>query len=109
MKINLSKSHLYARGVTNTILQRWEDMFGFSINSFPFTYLGAPVGHNPKSPQLNKIDKKLATWKEKSLNLAERLTLIKSTINNILSYWFNFYNISNRVCASLEKRRRNFF
>lgn len=44
LKINISKSYIYARGIKDSSLQRWVDILSCSV-----TYLGAPIEANTNS------------------------------------------------------------
>ena len=49
LKINMQKIFIYARGVEEERMAGWASILGCSIGSFPFSYLGALIGANPKS------------------------------------------------------------
>lgn len=106
---NLKKSYLYARRVEHRQLQNWASIIGCSVGSSPFTYLGEPIGGTPKrrnfwQPLLDKVDKRLASWKDRCLNTTWSAKLIKATVNNLPSYWFNLYKKFKRICAQMERR-----
>lgn len=57
--------------------ERYADMLSCRILSLPFTYLGLPIGANPRrlemwSPVINKFSKKLFIWKHKHISLGGR-------------------------------------
>ena len=43
LKINMQKNFIYARGVEEERIASWASIFGCSVGSFPFSYLGAPI------------------------------------------------------------------
>lgn len=57
---------------------------------------------------MQKVDRRLAEWKGRYLNMARRATLIKATINSLPTYWFNLYKIPKGVATQIERRRRDF-
>lgn len=71
-----------------------------NLGSFPLKYLGIPLSVGiPKashfSPLLDEIFKWFVGWKSKFLYFGGKLKLIRSTINNYLSYWLGFWQFLN--------------
>lgn len=44
LKINVGKSKIYGVGASEEEVKLWADSLGCGYGSFPFTYLGLPVG-----------------------------------------------------------------
>ena len=68
------------------------------VKCLPITYLGIPLGANPRSVEtwrlvISKIRKKLSGWKSKVLSRVGRLTLIKSIINNLPMYFLGLFKM----------------
>ncbi|KAJ9551745.1 hypothetical protein OSB04_015790 [Centaurea solstitialis] len=83
LRINMHKSKIFGVGVSNEEVQEWARGVGCVGGSFPFTYLGLPVGDSmlKKSdwrPVVDKVKAKLASWKAKIISYGGRLTLVKS-------------------------------
>jgi len=62
--------------------------FPANIDPFPITYLGIPLGikklkKKDLQPLVDKVAKRLPSWKENLLNKAGRTVLIKSTLSAI--------------------------
>ena len=77
------------------------------------SYLGLPLGANPRSLQSwDEIDKrikdKLSWWKRNNLFIGGRLTLIKSTLTNVPLYYLSMFRAPVEVCKEIEKIQRNF-
>lgn len=58
--------------------------------SFPFTYLGLPIGGQISrfkawDPIIERIEKKIDLWKGRLLSIGGRVTLIKSFLVNLYS------------------------
>ena len=58
---------------------------------FPFSYLGIPIGVSSKSwivwqPIIRKFEAKLAKWKQRSLSMGGRITLINSVLSALPIY-----------------------
>ena len=69
------------------------EILGCRIRSLPINYLGMPLGASHKSPSvwnpiLEKIERKLAGWKKMYLSKGGRLTLLKSTLASLPTYFF---------------------
>nr|KAJ0191688.1 hypothetical protein LSAT_V11C800406980 [Lactuca sativa] len=79
----------------------------------PFDYLGVPVGANMNlkkhwKPIIKKFQSKLSLWKAKSLLFGGRLTLIKSVLGNLPTYFLSLFRAPVGVIEELEKIRRSF-
>jgi hypothetical protein len=66
---------------------------GCASKSFPTSYLGLPLSNKKLSagelaPWIEKIANKLPGWKAGLLNLAGRITLVKSVMSAIPVYLF---------------------
>ena len=93
LKINLGKSNLVPVGVVHNI-GLLLDVLGCKLGSLPMKYLGLPLGANFKdktiwNPILEKMERKLAGWKHLYLSKGGRVTLIKSTLSNLPTYFLS--------------------
>jgi hypothetical protein len=76
-------------------------------------YLGLPLGATFKettiwNPVLERVEKRLASWKRLYLSKGGKLTLIKSTLSSISTYFLSLFPIPARVANQLEKLQRDF-
>lgn len=83
------------------------------VSQFPFTYLGLPIGGNASristwDPIIDRMSKKLATWKGKLLSIARRLTLIKASLSNLPLYYMSLFPIPKGVIDKIGKLQRQF-
>ena len=113
-KVNATKSkvffshnvnHLRAGEIANTL--------GFSLSSDLGKYLGLPLHHKRVSKQtyhfiLEKVSKKMCSWKASSLSLAGRITLSKSVLAAIPQYYFQTTKLPTSICDNVEKVCRDF-
>ena len=81
--------------------------------SFPFTYLGIPIGANPRRCQtwdhiISKCERKLARWKQRHLSFGGIVTLINSMLTSIPIYFFSFFRVPKKVEDKLVRLQRNF-
>lgn len=112
LKINFNKSSLYTWGELES--NAWANLIGCKEGELPIRYLGADIGSSPRKlmfwkPLINKIKRKLASWKCSSLNKAGRKVLVKACLNNLPVYWFHLHNVPKGIVRVIERKRRDFF
>ena len=76
-------------------------------------YLGLPLGAKFKdksiwNPILEKMEKRLAGWKRLYSSKGGRVTLIKSTLSNLPTYFLSLFPIPASVANQIETLQRNF-
>ena len=76
-------------------------------------YLGMPLGILYKTasnwnPILERMEKKLAGWKRLYLSKGGRLTLLKSILSSLSTYYLSLFTIPKAVVTRLELIQRNF-
>ena len=76
-------------------------------------YLGMPLGSLYKTasiwnPILERMEKKLSGWKRLYLSKGGRLTLLKSTLSSLLTYYLSLFTTPKAVAYRLERIQRNF-
>uniref|UniRef100_A0A2N9HCD7 Reverse transcriptase zinc-binding domain-containing protein n=1 Tax=Fagus sylvatica TaxID=28930 RepID=A0A2N9HCD7_FAGSY len=94
-------------------LQVLADIMGCRIGSLPMSYLGMPLGANFKSKTvwnsiLEKMECKLAGWKSLYLSKGGRLTLLKSTLSSLPTYYLSLFTIPISVANRIERIQCNF-
>ena len=72
-----------------------------------------PLGTSYKTasiwnPILEKMEKKLAGWKRLYLSKGGRLTLLKSTLSSLPTYYLSLFTIPIAVADRLERIQRKF-
>ena len=86
---------------------------GCCIGSLSMSYLGMLLGANFKSKAiwnsiLEKMEHKLAGWKSLYLSRGGRLTLLKSTLSSLPTYYLSLFTIPISVANRMERIKRNF-
>lgn len=61
------------------------------------------------NPAINKVEKRLALWKSKTLSKVGRLILIKSVLNNLPMYYLSLFRIPKQVARRIIQLQRRFF
>ncbi|GKA11719.1 hypothetical protein Tco_0691265, partial [Tanacetum coccineum] len=82
--------------------------------ALPLKYLGVPVGCNMARCSnwdaiFQKFSSKLTLWNARLLSTGGRLSLIKSVLGSLPTYYMSLYKVPVFVCNKLESMRNNFF
>ncbi|KAJ9559906.1 hypothetical protein OSB04_005066 [Centaurea solstitialis] len=114
LRINFSKSKLFGIGVSDSEVEAMATKIKCQSSSFPFTYLGLPVGENMRkkaawSVVIEKVKKKLNAWKSKCLSIGGRFTLIQSVLTALPLHFFSLFKAPSSIIKSLDSIRRGFF
>ena len=112
LKINLGKSEMVPVGVVPNMVDLVA-ILGCHCASLPLKYLGLPLGakFNETSiwnPIIEKMERKLAVWKRLYLSEEGKVTLIKSTLSNLPTYFLSLFPIPVGVALWLEKLQKEF-
>lgn len=72
-----------------------------------------PLGGNPKShafrlPIVEKIDKKLDSWKFSYISKRGHLTLLQTILGNLPTYYLSLFQAHVSIYKEIEKLMRNF-
>jgi len=94
-------------------IQLLAGVLGCSIDYFPSTYLGLPLGARFKEqaiwdPIIGRFEKRLSGWKARYLSKGGRLTLIKSILSSLPTYFLSLFPIPSSVANKLEAIQRSF-
>ena len=90
LRINYEKSTLVLIHCDSNWVTHAKSILGCMEVTLPIRYLGIPLGPNPNlietwQPVLEKIRKRLSSWKVNVLSKARQVVLIKSILNNLPS------------------------
>jgi hypothetical protein len=112
LKINLGKSKLVPIGEVDDV-ESLAHILGCRIGSLPMSYLGLPLGALFKSLSIwngviEKVERRLASWKKLYLSKGGRVTLIHSTLSSIPTYFLSLFLIPVSVAKKLERLQREF-
>ena len=77
------------------------------------TYLGLPLGAKFKlkaiwDPILMKLERSLSGWKSLYLSKGGKMTLIKSTLSSLPTYFLSLFPIPVNVAVRIDKIQRDF-
>lgn len=88
LKNKLSKSSISGINVDANNLSVLASLAGCVVSEKPGPYLGLPLGENPRlgsfwNPILEKVSKRLDSWRKVYFSLGGRITILKSCLSNI--------------------------
>jgi hypothetical protein len=112
LKINMLKSEMVPVGHVPNLVDLAAIM-GCKIAQLPMSYLGMPLGTKFKSksiwdPILEKMERKLSGWQRMYLSKGSRVTLIKSTLSSLPTYFLSLFPLPVSVAMCIEKIQRDF-
>ena len=113
LRVNFHKTKIGAIGVQAQQILVYAKMLNCAQMSIPFKYLGVLVGGNPRKVEfwkevIDKVKRKLSTWKGKKLTLAGRVCLIKAVFTAIPLYYFSIFRAPVSVCKEITSLQRRF-
>lgn len=113
LEVNFHKSSLIGLNISQIWLQQAATTLRCKTGSIPFTYLRLPIGANVSrvrawDPVIERMAKKLASWKSKMLSIGGRITLIKSSLTNLPVYFMSIFPIPKGVIEKINKIIRAF-
>ena len=114
MRINYHKSELIPINLDKEAIHKASHMFCSPIGTFPIKFLGIPL-HFDKlrrediQPLIDKILRKITSWKGKLLSQAARLVLIKSCLASIPVYLLSFIKFPKWAIKALNTHLANCF
>ncbi|XP_059630150.1 uncharacterized protein LOC132273143 [Cornus florida] len=112
LKVNVGKSVLVpVSDVPN--IGMLASILGCRIGSFPISYLGLPLGAPSRcvgvwDPVVDRFERRLVGWKQQYLSKGGRVTLIKSTLSCLPTYFISLFQIPSSVAERIERLQHNF-
>ena len=111
--VNYQKSGLLVLGKEESWTQRVAKMLECTTIQLPFTYLGIPLGANMRKASswqiiIDKVQRKLSSWRCSSMSRGGRLTLIKSVLNCLPLYYMSLFKVPRKVADDIIRLQRKF-
>lgn len=114
LQVNTSKSrNFFSSGVPRRKVSKISFISTIRSTSSLEKYIGFPmIKERTKKADfefiLDKMQNRLASWKSKLLNKARRVTLARSVLNAIPSYYVQVHWLPTNICNNIDKTIRNF-
>ena len=107
LKVNVGKSEIVSVWEVRKI-QSLANILLCRVGSLPMTYLGMPLGTLYKTPSiwnpiLERMEKNLSSLKRLYLSKSGRLTLLKSTLSSLSTYYLSLFTIPKAVATRLGR------
>ena len=112
LKINFSKSMMVPINLSNEKLNHLARTFGCATSSFPFTYLGLPMGlSRPKVddflPLISKCERTL-NYVSPFLSQASKLEITNSVLTALTTYTMCSIALPKTMIKQINKYRKNY-
>jgi hypothetical protein len=112
LRVNMAKSEMIPVGKVWNISELAEALCCHT-GDLPLLYLGMPLGAAYKAvsvwnPILEKMERRLSGWQKLYLSKGGCLTLLKSTLSSLPTYFLSLFTIPVSVAHRIEKLQRDF-
>lgn len=111
--MNFHKSQLIGVNVQQAWLEEGAPVLNCRVGSLPFSYLGLPIGSNPRrlgiwKPVADTIRQRLFKWNKKNLFIRGRIVLLKSVLYALPDYFLSVFNAPSGIIFKLESLFKRF-
>jgi hypothetical protein len=111
LKVNFHKSCLVPINIDQEKATSLANAFGCLVGSFPFTYLGLPMGLTKLqvkdyAPLISRIERRLSASSQ-WLSYARRLQLVNSVLSSLPTYYMCSLKLPVTVVEIIDKHRKN--
>ncbi|CAI0430886.1 unnamed protein product, partial [Linum tenue] len=108
LKCNPSKCEIYFGGESVKFKNAALAVSGFQEGSLPVRYLGLPLLTGKLSSKevdilVDKITKRIRSWRARKLNYAGRLQLLNSVLLGIVQYWMQLFILPKQVLKRVQQ------
>uniref|UniRef100_A0A1D1YFE7 Retrovirus-related Pol polyprotein LINE-1 n=1 Tax=Anthurium amnicola TaxID=1678845 RepID=A0A1D1YFE7_9ARAE len=113
LHFNCGKSRVYI-GAKVSCRRSLPDILGVSESSLPVRYLGLPLFSKSLKDVhcqglVDKVRRKISSWKNRFLSKAGRLELIKSILSSYSLYWTSAFALPGSIINAIEGLLSRFF
>lgn len=102
LRVNFPKSNIYGVNLSEWSMLYASSFLWFSIDGFPYKFLGIMNGDSPKKASMWKylvknLHNKMSTWKSKHILIGGRVVMINAVLNPFPVYLLFFYKASVQI------------
>lgn len=113
MKTNFAKTRLYSSVLGDLPQDGAAKTLNCEVGHLPVHYLGVTIaGRRPRKQDweelIQKVRRRLSSWKIQYLSLGGRLTLVNSVLSALPTYWMSIFKLPCWVIKALDRIRRDF-
>jgi hypothetical protein len=110
LKVNYSKSQILRINVSHDRMQILANTFGCQIGTFPFTYLGLPIGMTKPhvedyTPLMDRIERRLTACSS-LLSYSRRLQMVNSVFTSTSTYTMCTLKLPIGVIDDIDRARK---
>lgn len=103
----------FSKNVGWHVKQQLSEALGIQCTEDLWKYLGVPILHKRANREtyqfiLEKVNKRLSSWKARNLSFAGRITLTKLVLQAIPTYAMQTVNLPKSICEEVDKACRSF-
>jgi hypothetical protein len=111
LKVNFTKSMMVPINLSNARVQHLASTFGCSVGSFPFTYLGLPLGlTKPRVddflPMVTRCERRLVST-SLFLSQAGKLRITNSVFTSLPTFYMSTFQLHASVREQVDKFRKH--
>ncbi|XP_059650449.1 uncharacterized protein LOC132296254 [Cornus florida] len=112
LKVNVGKSVIVPVGEVQEV-DTLAAVLGCGTQRFPISYLGLSLGDSARrvgswNPVIERVERRLAGWKKQYLSKGGKVTLVKSTLSSLPTYFLSLFRIPASIVGRIEMLQRNF-
>jgi hypothetical protein len=113
LRVDYQKSNIYPINVDQHKMEMLAQTFGCCIGSFPFTYLGLPLGPNKPNvddmfPLVQRIERRLISTSD-FLTQAGRLEMVNSILSALHTFYMSTIKLPPTIIKMIDKYRKHCF
>nr|XP_043613101.1 uncharacterized protein LOC122585066 [Erigeron canadensis] len=110
---SLPKSTVFFCNVSDHVKQAILQILPFEEGKLHVRYLGVPListrlVYRDCKVLVERMEKRISDWRNKSLSFARRLQLINSVLSSLHTYWASVFILPKSIIADLERKMRGF-
>ncbi|XP_031396135.1 uncharacterized protein LOC116207368 [Punica granatum] len=109
LKLNSSKTEVYFAGMSQKDVSDMLKISSLRLGTLPVKYLGVPLvpgrlTDKECKPLIEKIFRRINSWRLKNLSFAGILQLVSSVIYSLVNFWCRAFILPKKVIIEVERK-----